>query len=44
MTAAEVRSLLGTPREELVFGDKTRWTYPDLTVVFEKGKVKEVKF
>ena len=44
MTAAEVRSLLGSPREELVFGDKTRWTYPDLTVVFEKGKVKEVKF
>ena len=44
MTAAEVRSLLGSPRDELVFGDKTRWTYPDLTVVFEKGKVKEVEF
>ncbi len=44
MTAAEVRSLLGSPRDELVFGEKTRWTYPDLTVVFEKGKVKEVKF
>ena len=44
MSPADVRMLLGSPRDELVFGDKTRWTYPDLTVVFEKGKVKEVKF
>ncbi len=44
MTPADVRALLGSPRDELVFGEKTRWTYPDLSVVFEKGKVKEVKF
>ena len=44
MTPADVRAILGTPRDELVFGEKTRWTYPDLTVVFENGKVKEVKF
>jgi Zn-dependent protease with chaperone function len=44
MTPADVRAILGTPRDELVFGEKTRWTYPDLTVVFEKGKVREVKF
>jgi Zn-dependent protease with chaperone function len=44
MTPAEVRAILGSPRDELVFGEKTRWTYPDLSVVFEKGKVKEVKF
>ncbi|HEY7516545.1 MAG TPA: M48 family metalloprotease, partial [Vicinamibacteria bacterium] len=44
MTPAEVRAILGSPRDELVFGEKTRWTYPDLSVVFEKGKVREVKF
>ncbi len=44
MTPTDVRGLLGSPRDELVFGDKTRWSYPDFTVVFEKGKVKEVKF
>jgi Zn-dependent protease with chaperone function len=44
MTPADVRAILGSPRGELIFGEKTRWTYPDLSVVFEKGKVKEVKF
>jgi len=44
MSADEVRSILGDPDEELVFGERTRWAYPDLTVVFEKGRVKEVKF
>ncbi len=44
MTPADVRAILGSPRDELVFGEKTRWTYPDLSVVFEKGKVKEVRF
>jgi hypothetical protein len=44
MTPGEVRAILGNPRDELVFGEKTRWTYPDVSVVFEKGKVKEVKF
>jgi Zn-dependent protease with chaperone function len=44
MTEKEVRALLGSPDEELAFGSTTRWTYPDLTVVFEGGKVKEVRF
>jgi Zn-dependent protease with chaperone function len=44
MTPADVRAILGSPRDELVFDEKTRWTYPDLSVVFEKGKVKEVEF
>jgi len=44
MTEDEVRSALGPPDAELLFGEKTRWTYPDLTVVFEKGKVTEVRF
>ena len=30
---------LGEPEAEVVFGAKTRWTYPGMTVVFEKGKV-----
>ena len=44
MTADEVRRLLGDPQAEMVFGEKTRWTYPALTVVFVNGKVTDVKF
>ncbi len=43
MSPDDVRRLLGSPTEELLFGDKTRWTYPDRTVIFEDGKVKEVR-
>jgi hypothetical protein len=43
MTEKEVRELLGAPKEEIAFGAATRWTYPDLTVVFEGGRVKEVR-
>ena len=41
---AEVQRLLGPPKEQLAFGTQTKWTYPSLSVVFEGGKVKEVKF
>jgi hypothetical protein len=44
MTPAQVRGLLGKPKEEVVFGAKSLWTYPAYTVVFEGGKVVEVKF
>jgi hypothetical protein len=44
MTADEVRAALGEPEAEVVFGAKTRWTYPGITVVFEKGKVVDVQF
>ena len=44
MTADEVRRALGDPQAEVVFGEKTRWSYPDLTIVFEKGRVADVKF
>lgn len=44
MTAEAVRKALGEPQAEMVFGEKTRWTYPDLTVIFVKGKVADVKF
>jgi len=34
----------GDPQAEMVFGEKTRWTYPALTVVFVGGRVTDVKF
>jgi hypothetical protein len=44
MTALEVIDTLGKPEKEVNFENKTRWTYPDLTVIFENGRVKEVRF
>jgi len=44
MTAEEVRKLLGDPQAEMVFGEKTRWSYSGLTVVFAKGRVADVQF
>jgi Zn-dependent protease with chaperone function len=44
MNATEVRALLGKPLEEISFGAKSSWRYPSLTVVFENGRVAEVKF
>jgi len=44
MTADQVRNLLGDPEAEMVFGEKTSWTYSELTVVFVNKKVADVKF
>jgi hypothetical protein len=44
MTPLEVIDVLGRPQKELTFQNTNRWTYPDLTVIFENGKVKEVRF
>jgi Zn-dependent protease with chaperone function len=44
MTVDEVRKALGEPQAEVVFGEKTKWTYRDLVVVFEGGKVVDVRF
>jgi Zn-dependent protease with chaperone function len=44
MTADEVRRALGEPEAEVVFGDRTRWSYPAMTVVFVKGRVVDVQF
>jgi hypothetical protein len=44
MTQDEVRRALGAPAAELIAGERTRWTYPDLVVIFEKGRVTEVRF
>ncbi|HEX9188021.1 MAG TPA: hypothetical protein VGB87_13165 [Vicinamibacteria bacterium] len=34
----------GEPEAEVVFGEKTRWSYPGMTVVFVKGQVTDVSF
>jgi predicted Zn-dependent protease len=44
MNASEVRTMLGKPKEEVAFGARSIWTYPAFSVVFEGGKVVEVKF
>jgi hypothetical protein len=44
MTALEVIEILGKPDKEVSFGSTTQWKYPDLQVIFESGRVKEVKF
>lgn len=44
MTPAEVKALMGLAKEEVRFGSQERWTYPNLSVVFENGHVKDVKF
>lgn len=44
MTFDEVRAIFGSPTGEVVFGNKARWSFADITVVFEDGKVTEVKF
>jgi hypothetical protein len=44
MTPLEVIDTLGKPEKEVNFENKTKWTYPDLTVIFENGRVKEVRF
>jgi Zn-dependent protease with chaperone function len=44
MSAADVRAALGEPTAEVVFGAKTQWTYPGMTVVFVSEKVADVEF
>jgi hypothetical protein len=44
MTSLEVIELLGKPQKEVSFESTSRWTYSDLTVIFQNGRVKEVRF
>jgi membrane protease subunit (stomatin/prohibitin family) len=44
MSFDEVKGVFGSPTGEVVFGNKARWSFADITVVFEDGKVTEVKF
>jgi hypothetical protein len=43
MSPDEVRRVLGPADSELVFGDQVRWAYPDRTVIFEGGRVVEIR-
>jgi outer membrane protein assembly factor BamE (lipoprotein component of BamABCDE complex) len=44
MTALEVVDVMGKPEKQLTFGSTEKWIYPDLTVLLENGKVKDVEF
>jgi Zn-dependent protease with chaperone function len=44
MSVDEVRRALGEPESEIVFAGKSKWTYRDLVVVFENGRVSDVQF
>jgi Zn-dependent protease with chaperone function len=44
MTPDDVRRLLGAPTEDGLRDGRGSWIYPDLRVVFEGGRVKEVGF
>jgi hypothetical protein len=44
MTALEVVDIMGKPGKQVTFGSSEKWSYADLTVVFENGKVKDVRF
>jgi hypothetical protein len=44
MTFDEVRAELGEPDQEVVFEKKVRWSYPGMTVIFQAGKVVDVRF
>ena len=44
MTPDEVTKALGDPQKKVNFGSKAMWTYKGMQVVFESGKVTDVKF
>jgi hypothetical protein len=44
MSMLEVIDILGKPQKEVAFESKTRWSYPDLTVIFVNGRVTQVQF
>lgn len=44
MTIDQVTRALGEPQKKVNFGTKALWTYKGMQVVFESGKVTDVKF
>lgn len=44
MTPDDVTRALGDPQKKVNFGTKSLWTYKGMQVVFESGKVTDVKF
>jgi hypothetical protein len=44
MTEADVLKALGAPDTKVNFGTKAQWSYRGMQVVFDGGKVTDVKF
>ncbi len=44
MATDEVLAILGQPEDRRAFGRRARWVYPDITVVFEGGRVTDIRF
>jgi hypothetical protein len=44
MTPDDVTKALGEPQKKVNFGTKSMWTYKGMQVVFDSGKVTDVKF
>ena len=44
MNEAQVANAMGEPEKKIVFGKKALWNYRGMQVVFEEGKVTDVKF
>ncbi|MEZ2348046.1 hypothetical protein [Terriglobus sp. RCC_193] len=44
MTEADVTKAMGAPEKKVSFGTKAQWSYRGMQVVFEDGKVTDVKF
>ncbi len=44
MTEAQVQAAMGAPEKKVMFGKKSLWNYRGMQVVFEEGKVTDVKF
>jgi hypothetical protein len=44
MTTDEVAKAMGEPQKKVTFGQKSLWSYKGMQVVFENGKVTDVKF
>jgi hypothetical protein len=44
MTPLDVLEALGKPKSEVSSGARSKWVYPELSVIFENGRVTEVVF
>ena len=44
MTEAQVQAVMGAPDKKVMFGRKSLWNYRGMQVVFEEGRVTDVKF
>jgi hypothetical protein len=44
MSMQDVEDVMGEPDEKLKYGSRVKWVYSDMTVIFERGRVVDVKF